>query len=200
MSNTDLKLLKIATVLDPRIYKIKFSDIGNIFEDRKFNENYARNYYQAYYSKSSETVIRLNREIPQSVPTVNSFFSMIEEFCEESISEPPNLNQLGTESKDINEEMDRFLRAGFQLSETVFHTSMSIFDFWKAISPKYSNVSLLARDLLAAAPSSVPAERLFSAAGRHLDPLRSKTKSKNLRNTVCLKNWLEKGNIFEKRK
>ncbi|KAM3301077.1 hypothetical protein P3S67_015577 [Capsicum chacoense] len=53
-----------------------------------------------------------------------------------------------------------------------------ISNWWKVISPRFTTLSLLARDVLAIPMSSVASKCAFSTGGRILDPFRSSLTSK----------------------
>ena len=63
-------------------------------------------------------------------------------------------------------------------------------DFWRANEAVYPNVALQAQKLLCVPATSLPCERLFSAAGILVDRRRSSLRPDHVQQMLCLQNWL----------
>lgn len=109
----------MAIILDPRQSKLKFTDIANIFEDRKRTEAISKSFLKEIYSKKANFQIQIQAKTNREE---NDFFSMVEEYCEESFPLEDNDGN--------NEEIDKYFKASHYLSES-FSTQLSIFEFWK---------------------------------------------------------------------
>ena len=64
--------------------------------------------------------------------------------------------------------------------------------YWKQNSSRFPVLATMTKDYLAAMPTSMPCERLFSTAGLILNDLRSSLKPSNVRNLICCYSWAKK--------
>ena len=183
MANSDVELLNLACLIDPRYFKVSFKNSCNVFKDRKEIEEKAQIYF-----KNNYVATNLNKSNKSVAHEKDHFTEMMEEFCENSINfiENPPLGDC-----DEGLEQNKYYIKDWLYVSDNFPKNTSIVDWWKMASSKYKKTSVMAKDFLAISPSSVPAERLFPSAGCFMDKLRMKTKTKNLRYCVCLKNWLD---------
>ncbi|OMO93686.1 putative Zinc finger, BED-type [Corchorus olitorius] len=70
------------------------------------------------------------------------------------------------------------------------NSDINILDYWSKSSIQYSELSLLARDLLAIPISTVAFESAFSMGKKMLNCLKSSLKPKTAQAVVCLDDWL----------
>ncbi|KAF7844465.1 zinc finger BED domain-containing protein RICESLEEPER 2-like [Senna tora] len=68
--------------------------------------------------------------------------------------------------------------------------SFDVLTWWRENATKYKVVSLIARDVLAMAVSTVASESAFSTGGRVLDVFRSSLSLKLTEALICTQNWL----------
>ena len=88
-------------------------------------------------------------------------------------------------------EVDRYLA---DESVNPLTPSFDTLFWWKQNAIKYNELSLIARDVLAAPISTVASESTFSIGGRILDPYRSSLNPKTVNMLVCTQNWLKSTN------
>ncbi|KAJ6439221.1 restless-like transposase [Purpureocillium lavendulum] len=71
------------------------------------------------------------------------------------------------------------------------------YEYWHSLRSKYPRLSIMALDFLSIPPMSAECERLFSAAGRMVAPIRSRLEANIIGMAQCLRSWLRSGLVDE---
>lgn len=92
----------------------------------------------------------------------------------------------------VSHEVDRYILDPLEKLTTEF----DILAWWRLNGPKYPNLQLVAKDVLAIQVSSVASESSFSTGKRVIDPHRSSLTPRSIEALICLQNWLKSDSIL----
>jgi len=93
------------------------------------------------------------------------------------------------ESMNVNDKMMAELTS-YRCGKVAPMTTNPL-QFWRANEAVYPHVALQAQKLLCVPATSLPCERLFSAAGILVDRRRSSLRPDHVQQMLCLQNWLD---------
>ena len=94
----------------------------------------------------------------------------------------------------VGHEVDRYLLD--PIEKPPKGSNFKILDWWKVNGPKYPNLQVVAKDVLAIQVSTVASESSFSTGKRVIDPHRSSLTPKTVEALICLQNWLRSDSIM----
>ncbi|KAM3380300.1 putative protein isoform X1 [Capsicum galapagoense] len=79
------------------------------------------------------------------------------------------------------------------LSEPPAPIQTDVLEWWKVNNTRYPRLSVMARDFLAAQPTAVPPEDLFTSKGDEIDKQRFSTPYESTQALHCVKSWMQSG-------
>ena len=102
---------------------------------------------------------------------------------------------------DDGDEYDRWLNSSYPVldyqhsydDQLDLVIEIDPFEYWRGQRLVFSNLSKMALDVLSAIPMSADCERLFSAAGLMVSPLRSRLEASTIGITQTLRSWSRAG-------
>ncbi|GKC24952.1 zinc finger BED domain-containing protein RICESLEEPER 2-like protein [Tanacetum coccineum] len=99
--------------------------------------------------------------------------------------------KMGQSSNSSISELDKYVGEVCEPFDKSVH--FDILQWWKVNSQIFPILSLMARDLLAIAISTVASESIFSTSGQVLDSYRSSLGDKTIECLICTQDWLRVG-------
>ncbi|KAL0392827.1 UNVERIFIED_CONTAM: putative AC transposase [Sesamum radiatum] len=84
-------------------------------------------------------------------------------------------------------KLDSYLNEKIETDES---PSLSITEWWKSHTPRFSILARLARDVLAMPISTVASESIFSNGGRIIDNFRASLTLKMAQALICCQDWM----------
>ena len=187
---------KLSAFLDPR-FKSRYSDMPEIIAYAIHVEASDTDASAAGTDSSQSSVVHPASQdrpttesitLTQTQPQKRSFWKAVEDANHADLAQKRNRQS----SEESENEMD--IRCNAELacykSEDPLMTGGNVFTFWKERQAKLPLLSGLANKFLSIPASSVPSERIFSAAGLIISARRSCLKPSNADKLIFLnKNW-----------
>lgn len=96
-------------------------------------------------------------------------------------------------ASSVGDEYERWLLSTSEADSEVSDP----YEYWHSRRKKFPRLSIMALDFLSIPPMSAECERLFSAAGRMVAPIRSRLEATMIGMAQCLRSWLCSGLVDE---
>ncbi|CAO2179263.1 unnamed protein product [Urochloa humidicola] len=187
------KLLTFATILDPR-YKLKSIEYfyrllyGEFLAEVKVDA--IKKSLAELFSEYASQATRQGLSSPTVNPPIN--FDVEVDSVESSMSLSATRKGLSRFIQESSSNQQKRSELEVYLDDPS-HPEMDNFDiiaWWKLHGPKYTVLSLIARDILSVPVSTVASESAFSLAGLVLDENRCSLLPETVEALICTQDWL----------
>ncbi|KAK8284472.1 hypothetical protein V6Z12_D08G162600 [Gossypium hirsutum] len=171
-------ILSCAAILDPHFVGTILSNLRLLFDE------YVKKSKSTSSSLAGSSNVSDKNLVDSGLDEHNVNSANFGGYFDESDDYKRYLNESSTRSEQS--QLDIYLEE----PELELNSQIDVLDYWSKSSVQYSELSLLAHDILAIPISTVASESAFSMGKKVITPLKSSLKPKTIQAVVCSDDWM----------